>query len=94
MHDDHMILRRTAITDEHLACPLRGCTYIIECPAIPISDGVAGAFGLSGKTLASMHADLASSHAAQAMRIHLAGHTPEDWLQLIEHTVMILEVRQ
>jgi hypothetical protein len=45
MHDDHMILRRTAISPEHLGCPIRGCTTTVEVPAIPVvPDEIAGAF--------------------------------------------------
>jgi hypothetical protein len=40
-----------------------------------------------------MHADMDASRAAEAMRQHLSSHTPEDWLQLLEQTAMIVEVR-
>jgi hypothetical protein len=93
MTDDTLILRRTALTPEHLGCPIRGCTFIVEVPPVPVNDHVAAAFGLSGTTLAAMHADMDAHQAADAMRTHLRIHSPEDWLHLIEHVVMIVEVR-
>lgn len=75
-------------------CPLRGCTYIVEVPAIPeLSDALGDIFGMSGQGLTRMYTDAEATAAAETMRTHLQTHTPEDWLQLVETTVMLLEVR-
>lgn len=91
--DDTLILRRTALTAEHLACPIKTCAFILEVPPVPVSDHVAAVFGMSGRTMATMHAEMDAARAADTMRQHLRIHSPEDWLHLIEHTAMIVEVR-
>lgn len=92
--DDTLILRRTALTPEHLSCPIKTCTYILDVPPVPVlGDGVAAVFGLSGRTLATMHAEMDAARAADTMRQHMRIHSPEDWLHLIEHTALIVEVR-
>ncbi len=95
MTDDILILRRTAISNDHLACPIVGCPFLVEVPAIPVvNDAFANIFGmLSGRSFTNLHAELDASRAADTMREHLRIHQPEDWLTLLEHTVAVVEVR-
>lgn len=78
--DDQTILARTAITQDMLACPLHACPFFIAVPAVPVSEGIANALGMTGRGLAQLHADRAAYEAARKMRTHLQGHSVEDWL--------------
>lgn len=78
--DDKTILAHTAITQDMLACPLSSCTFYIEVPAVPVSEPIANALGMTGDGLAQLHAEQVAWDAARKMRDHLARHTPEQWL--------------
>lgn len=77
--DDITIIKHTATGPTALECPL--CPWTLEVPPIPVSDQLGAAFGMTGDTLARIHADQAATRAAQEMRAHLATHTPEDWVE-------------
>lgn len=79
--NDILILHTTAIGPSTLMCPLPFCAFMLELPDVPVSDDVAAVFGLSGQTLARMHAEHICTDKAGTMREHLAGHTVEDWLK-------------
>ena len=78
--DDKTILAATAIARDMLACPLHGCTYFLEVPAVPVVENIANALGMTGHALAQLHAEQSAWNAAGTMRSHLRGHTVEDWL--------------
>jgi hypothetical protein len=78
--DDKTILAATAITQDMLACPLQGCVFFIEVPAVPVVENIANALGMTGQGLAQLHAEQAAWEAAGKMRSHLQGHSVEDWL--------------
>ena len=80
MSDDRLILSATVTSPETLSCPIWDCDFSICVPAVPINSAVAAVFGLSGSTLAQVHADQEAKRAAHNMRTHLRGHQPEDWL--------------
>lgn len=61
-----------------LACPL--CPHTEDAPPVPVSDALGAAFGISGDTLARIHADQAGKRISDAMRRHLETHTVEEWL--------------
>jgi len=68
------------ICDAHtLACPLAACDFTIDVPDIPISDQLGAVFGMSGETLARVHADQQINRACGDMERHLASHTWQDW---------------
>lgn len=85
--DDKTILARTAITQDMLACPLNACPFFIEVPAVPVSEDIANALGMTGRGLAQLHAEQAAWDAAEKMRAHLRGHSVEDWLTRYPRTV-------
>lgn len=61
-----------------LACPL--CDFTVDVPPIPVSDELGEVFGMSGVTLAMVHAEQVARSASDDMRRHLAGHDVLDWL--------------
>lgn len=61
-----------------LACPL--CTHTIDVPPVPISDPVGQALGMSGPTLAAVHAEQVAKRVSADMRRHLEGHDVLEWL--------------
>lgn len=61
-----------------LACPL--CTHTIDVPPVPVSDTVGQALGMSGATLAAVHAEQVAKRVSADMTHHLEGHTVLEWL--------------
>lgn len=75
------ILVHTFRDERTLACPL--CDYTLDVPPVPVSDAIGDALGMSGQTLAMVHAEQIAKRAAGSMRDHLATHDPTDWLPRI-----------
>jgi len=73
-----VVLARTARDERTLACPL--CPFTLDVPPVPVSDALGSVFGVSGSSLARVHADQAAGRASQDMRAHLGGHSVEEWL--------------
>lgn len=70
------------IRDPHtLACPL--CPFTLDVPPIPVSDAIGEALGMSGDSLARVHAEQVAKRAVGDMRFHLNGHTLEEWLAAV-----------
>lgn len=61
-----------------LACPL--CDFTIDVPPVPVSDQLGAAFGMSGDTLARVHAEQVAGRVSDEMRGHLEKHSVLDWL--------------
>ena len=61
-----------------LACPL--CDFTLDVPPVQVSDAIGEAFGMSGGTLALLHAEQQTKRASTNMRQHLAGHDVLEWL--------------
>ena len=78
--DDKTILAATVVAADAIACPLSECTFRLEVPAVPLSETVANALGMSAQALGQLHAEQAAWDAAGKMRRHLAAHSPEQWL--------------
>lgn len=76
---DKTLIKHTARDQQTLACPL--CDYTVDAPPVPISNTLGQAFGMSGATLAAVHAEQLAKRAAHDMRHHLRTHTPEQWLE-------------
>jgi hypothetical protein len=86
--DDRIILEHTAISPTLLMCPLRGCGYNLEVPAIPkAGDRLANIFGMTGATFDQVHAEAIAADKAADMRRHLQTHTPEQWLTFAGYLV-------
>lgn len=83
MRDDTVIIQGTIVTPELLVCPVGDCEFYIYAPPVPVVDGIGEALGMSGRTLAAMHAEQEGKRVVQRMREHLKGHEPEDWLPLL-----------
>lgn len=67
------------IRDSHtLECPL--CDFTIDVPEVPVSDPLAAIFGMSGQTLAMVHAEQIATRVSDEMRGHLEKHSVLDWL--------------
>lgn len=64
-----------------LACPL--CDFTIDVPPVPASDQVGAAFGMSGDTLARVHAEQLAKRVSNEMRGHLEQHSVIDWLEAV-----------
>jgi hypothetical protein len=64
-----------------LACPL--CPHTEDAPPVPVSDQLGAVFGMSGDTLARIHAEQQGNRASTQMRRHLETHTVEDWLAAV-----------
>lgn len=70
------------ITDPHtLGCPL--CDFTVDVPDVPVSDPLGAVFGMSGTTLALVHAEQAAKTASSSMERHLREHPVLDWLPRI-----------
>lgn len=78
MSADQTILRHTATNPTTLGCPL--CDHTVDMPPVPVSDAIGEALGISGQTLATVHAEQVAKRAASSMREHLDKHPVEDWL--------------
>lgn len=61
-----------------LACPL--CPHTIDVPPVPVSNAVGEALGMSGTTLAAVHAEQVAKRASAGMREHLEKHDVLEWL--------------
>jgi len=61
-----------------LACPL--CEFTIDVPDVPVSDPLGSIFGMSGQTLAMVHAEQIAKRVSGEMRRHLEKHSVLDWL--------------
>lgn len=83
------VIKYTMMGGDLLHCPHLGCTRTLHLKPVPISDTVAAVFGMSGETLARMHAEQAVKEAAGQMLRHLKGHSVLDWLRLIESGVAV-----
>lgn len=64
-----------------LACPL--CDFTLDVPPVPVSNTVGEALGMSGDTLARVHAEQVAKRSVHDMRRHLEGHTLEEWLKAV-----------
>lgn len=78
MTDPDPIIVHTIRDARTLACPL--CPFVVDVPPVPLSEPVGAALGMSGQTLAVVHAEQCAKRAASEMRDHLKGHDPVDWL--------------
>lgn len=78
MTQPDLILVYTIRDQRTLACPL--CAHTIDVPPVPVSDAVGQALGMSGTTLAAVHAEQVAKRASADMRRHLEGHDVLDWL--------------
>ena len=75
-------LMKICVRDERtLACPLMRCDTTFDVPPVPISDELGAVFGMSGDTLARVHGEQSLKRTARELRIHLANHPYEDWLE-------------
>lgn len=63
-----------------LACPI--CPHTIDVAPVPVSDAVGQALGMSGTTLAAVHAEQVAKRASADMRRHLEGHDVVEWLAI------------
>lgn len=61
-----------------LACPL--CDFTHDVPPVPVSDAAGEALGMSGQSLAQVHAEQQAKNASATMRRHLEQHDVLDWL--------------
>lgn len=61
-----------------LACPL--CDFTHDVPPVPVSHEIGSALGMSGGTLAQVHAEQQAKRASATMRRHLEEHDVLDWL--------------
>jgi hypothetical protein len=64
-----------------LACPL--CEFTIDVPPVPVSNQLGATFGMSGDTLARMHAEQVASRVSHEMQGHLEKHSVLDWLAAV-----------
>jgi hypothetical protein len=64
-----------------LACPL--CPHTIDVPPVRVSDAIGEALGMSGATLAAVHAEQVLKRATAEMRTHLEGHSIVEWLSAL-----------
>jgi hypothetical protein len=64
-----------------LACPL--CPHTIDVPPVPVSNAVGEALGMSGTTLAAVHAEQVAKRVSADMRKHLEGHDVLEWLAAV-----------
>lgn len=64
-----------------LACPL--CGHTEDAPPVPVSDQLGAVFGMSGDTLARVHAEQVGKRVSASMRRHLETHTVEQWLAAV-----------
>lgn len=76
-----LILVYTIRDHRTLACPL--CPHTIDVPPVPVSNAVGEALGMSGHTLAAVHAEQVAKRASTDMRGHLEKHTIEEWLAAV-----------
>lgn len=77
-NSDRVIVENTIVGAELLVCLL--CDFTVYAPAVPVVPAIAEVFGLSGETLARIHAEQEGKRSAGRMRDHLRAHSPEDWL--------------
>lgn len=75
------IIVYTLLDMRTLACPL--CEFRLDVAPVPVSDQLGQAFGMSGDTLARIHADQRVERASDDMRTHLKGHAVEEWLAAV-----------
>lgn len=80
---DKQIIALTVTDANTLGCPL--CSYTVDVPPVPVSDPLAELFGMSGMTLARVHAEQVSKQAANNMRHHLDGHPGSEWALVTRH---------
>lgn len=86
------VIKYTLLGGDLLHCPLLGCARTIYLKAVPVSESVAGAFGMSGETLARIHAEQETKSAARDMLRHLEGHSPIEWLKFCESTTALVHI--
>lgn len=76
------IITHTILDPHHIGCPL--CDFKITVPEVPVSDALGGIFGMSGDTLARVHAEQIAKRVSAEMESHLAKHTPLEWLNRLQ----------
>ena len=72
------IIVHTIRDERTLACPL--CDFAVDVPPIPVTDDIGAALGMSGQTLALVHAEQSAKRASAQMREHLKRHDVVEWL--------------
>lgn len=90
--EEKTVLEYTMLGGDLLHCPVPLCSRTLYLKPISVSESVAATFGMSGETLARIHAEQAVKDAARQMMRHLEKHTPAEWLRFCASTVAILEV--
>lgn len=75
------IIVHTIRDSRTLACPL--CDFTIDVPDVPVNDQVGATFGMSGHTLAMVHAEQIAKRVSDEMHHHLKAHQVLDWLPLV-----------
>lgn len=94
--EDHLRAAATAVRAglvRPIPCPAcSSSAELVQCPLCEWSTerapenapvamgGLAAIFGISGSTLASMHADQDQARVEQKLNVHLRSHGPEVWL--------------
>lgn len=70
------------IRDAHtLACPI--CHFTIDVPDVPVSNALGNVFGMSGQTLALVHAEQEAKRSSRQMVHHLESHSALEWLEAL-----------
>lgn len=68
------------IRDVHtMACPI--CEFTIDVPDVPVSNALGNVFGMSGQTLALVHAEQEAKRSSRQMVDHLQAHTALESLE-------------
>lgn len=80
---DKQVIALTVADANTLACPL--CPHTVDVPQVPVSDQLGEVFGMSGMTLARVHAEQESKRAANNMRHHLDSHPGSEWALVTRH---------
>lgn len=68
----------TILNIRTLACPV--CDFTLDVAPVPVSNTIGEALGMSGHTLAMVHAEQQAKRASAEMRRHLETHDVLDWL--------------
>lgn len=76
--NDQELLKATARDERTVGCPL--CDWTRDVPPVPVSDALGAVFGLSGQTLAMIHAEQEAKRTVADLRRHLSTHPVDDWL--------------
>lgn len=76
------IIAHTIRDHRTLGCPL--CDFTIDVPDVPVSDALGSIFGMSGDTLARVHAEQTVKRVSDEMRRHLRDHSVLEWLAALQ----------